>query len=89
MFINKFKRLYAAYYQRKYGTSELLRRNGVDVQDVPAIDESLEKAIAYVMMNSVAANICLEASGYPWGTGNSLFNANPPHGEPLGHLTGR
>ena len=32
-FINKFKRLYAAYYQKKYGVCELLRRNGVDIKE--------------------------------------------------------
>ena len=49
LFINKFKRLYAAYYRRKYGVCELLRRNGVDIREVREHDESLEKAIAYVV----------------------------------------
>lgn len=88
-FVNKFKRLYAAYYQKKYGVCELLRRNGVDVRDVSQENESLERAVAYVMMNSVAANICLEPSGYPWGTGNVLFNATPSPGQRLGELSGR
>ena len=89
VFINKFKRLYAAYYQKKYGVYELLRRNGVDIREVHAEDESLERAIAYVMMNCVAANICLEPSGYPWGTGNVFFNGNPSSGSRLGDLSGR
>ena len=88
-FINRFKRLYAAYYQRKYGVNELLRRNGVDIQELLTEDESLEKAIAYVLMNCVAANICLEPSGYPWGSGNVLFNRNPLPGTRLGDLSGR
>ena len=88
-FINRFKRLYAAYYQRKYGVNELLRRNGVDIQELRTEDESLEKAIAYVLMNCVAANICLEPSGYPWGSGNVLFNRNPLRGTRLGDLSGR
>lgn len=88
-FINTFKRLYAAYYRRKYGVPELLRRNDVDIREVSGDDESLERAIAYVMMNSVAANICLEPSGYPWGTGNVFFNDNPYPGEVLGNLSGR
>ena len=88
-FINCFKRLYASYYQRKYGVSELLRRNGVDFREVREEDESLERAIAYVLMNCVAANICLEPSGYPWGTGNVLFNHNPFPGRRLGELSGR
>ena len=62
-FIKNFKRLYAAYYWRKYGINELLRRNGVDIREVRESDESLERAIAYVLMNSVAANICFEPSG--------------------------
>lgn len=88
-FINRFKRLYAAYYQKKYGINELLRRNGVDIQELNPADESLEKAIAYVLMNCVAANICLEPSGYPWGTGNVLFNRQHLQGTRLGDLSGR
>ena len=49
----------------------------------------MEKAIAYVLMNCVAANICLEPSGYPWGSGNVLFNRNPLQGTRLGDLSGR
>jgi len=89
MFVNTFKRLYAAYFRRKYGVSELLRRNKVDIREVQEEDESLERAIAYVMMNSVAANICMDASGYPWGTGNVFFNSNPLPGRRLGDLSGR
>lgn len=89
LFIDKFKRLYAAYYQRKYGVNELLRRNGVDIREVQAEDESLERAIAYVLMNCVAANICLEPSGYPWGTGSLLFNENRASGSRLGEFSGR
>jgi hypothetical protein len=89
LFINKFKRLYGAYYRRKYGVCELLRRNGVDYQEVQEEDESLERAIAYVLMNCVAANICLEPSGYPWGSGRVLFNSNPLPSQRLGDLSGR
>ena len=89
LFINKFKQLYATYYKRKYGVCELLRRNGVDFREVRDDDESLERAIAYVLMNCVAANICMEPSGYPWGTGNTLFNSNPFPGQLLGDLSGR
>ncbi|MBQ7518108.1 MAG: hypothetical protein IJU13_06775 [Bacteroidales bacterium] len=89
LFICKFKRLYSAYYQRKYGVFELLRRNGVDIREISEEDESLERAIAYVLMNSVAANICMEPAGYPWGTGNVLFNENPFPGQRLGELSRR
>ena len=88
-FINTFKRLYAAYYRRKYGVSELLRRNRVDIREISNGDESLEKAVAYVMMNSVAANICLEPSGYPWGTGNVFFNQSHNPGQCLGEYSRR
>ena len=40
-------------------------------------------------MNSVAANICLEPSGYPWGTGNVFFNDNPFPGRCLKEFSGR
>ena len=88
-FINTFKRLYAAYYRRKYGVSELLCRNRVDIREISNGDESLEKAVAYVMMNSVAANICLEPSGYPWGTGNVFFNQSHNPGQCLGEYSRR
>lgn len=88
-FINTLKKLYGMYYQRKYGVNELLRRNGVDIEEVREGDESLERAIAYVLMNSVAANICLEPSGYPWGTGNVLFNNNPFQGQYLREFSER
>ncbi|MBR5073022.1 MAG: hypothetical protein IKX29_05685 [Bacteroidales bacterium] len=61
----------------------------MDIREVREDDESLERAIAYVMMNCVAANICLEPSGYQWGTGNIFFNNNPFPGQNLGELSGR
>ena len=88
-FIDTFKRLYSSYFHRKHGTNELLRRNRMDIKEVNDGDESLERAIAYVLMNSVAANICLEPSGYPWGTGNVLFNSNPFPGRCLKEFSGR
>ena len=88
-FINKFKQLYATCYQKRYGVREFLRRNGWDIREVRDDDESLERAIAYVLMNPVAANICMEPSGYPWGSGNALFNDNPFPGQLLEDLSGR
>lgn len=82
-FIHEFKRNYSAYLQRRYGFKEYLRRNDADVQRVGQEDESLERAIAYVQMNSVAANICLHPTGYPWGTGNAFFNKTLPHGRSI------
>lgn len=89
LFINEFKRHHSAYLQRKYGFKEFLRRNDADVQKVSTEEESLERAIAYVQMNSVAANICLHPTGYPWGTGNAFFNLMPVHGRRLGNMSRR
>ena len=72
-FITEFKRLYSRYLNQRHGTKELLRGNGVDIQELRLGDESLERAIAYVQMNCVAANICLEPAAYPWGTGRTFF----------------
>lgn len=88
-FIFEIKRHYAAYLQKKYGFKEYLRRNQIDIQKVWREDESLERAIAYVQMNSVAANICLHASAYPWGTGDAFFNLTTPQGVRLGELSKR
>ena len=35
----------------------------------------MERAIAYVQMNCVAASICLYPGQYPWGTGSTFFQA--------------
>lgn len=85
----EFKRNYSAYLHRKYGFKEYLRKNEVDVQRVGIEEESLERAIAYVQMNSVAANICLHPSGYPWGTGNAFFKQTAPHGRKIGTMSKR
>ena len=74
-FIREFKRRFSKYYQRKYGVREFLRKNGVDITPVWLDGESMERAIAYVQMNCVAANICAHPSLYPWGTGTAFFNA--------------
>ena len=86
-FINRFKKFYSAYYQRKYGVNEFLRRLKFDLQQVNREDESLHKAIAYVLMNPVAANLCLNSTMYEWGAGNLFFNQLPPAGKPLGHYS--
>lgn len=87
-FITEFKRLYSFYLSRKYGAKESLRGNGVDVQPLGLGDE-LERAIAYVQMNCVAANICLNPADYPWGTGNCFFRSVPDKGRALGSLSAR
>lgn len=88
-FIKEFKRRYSKYYQQKYGVREFLRKNGVDITPVWLDGESMERAIAYVQMNCVAANICAHPSQYRWGTGSVFFSADKPVGTPLGSLSRR
>lgn len=73
-FIVGFKSRYAKYFQHKYSEKEILRRNGVDLKPLPIDEEAIERAIAYVHMNCVAANICSSPMQYEWGSGNILFN---------------
>lgn len=82
-FINKFKGLYSQYMRRKYGTKDFLRRNKVHLKEIGNNPEALERSIAYVQMNSVAANICSNPTQYPWGTGNTFFNPSYPEGKLL------
>ncbi len=86
-FITHFKRLYGAYFERRHGVHDLLRRNSVDIREVRIQDESLLRAIAYVMDNPVAANICFHPSNYPWGCGNVLFNPGKERGTALGQYS--
>ena len=85
-FINEFKRHCSRYIRHKYGTKELLRKNEVDIQEIPNENESLEKVIAYVQMNCVAANICLHPTAYPWGPGKCFFCTETVKGQPLVNL---
>lgn len=88
-FLNHFKRLYGAYCGRKYGVRRLLRRNGVDIREVSIHDESLLRAIAYVIANPVAANICLHPVEYKWGSGNAFFNPSKEKGVRLAEVSVR
>lgn len=81
--INLFKKYYSAYYQRKYGGKDFLRRLKVDIRALRLEDESVQRAIAYVEMNPVAANICASSSMYQWGTGRTFFNISPEKGRRL------
>lgn len=87
IFIDKYKTLYSKYYCRKYGTSEFLRLLGIDIQEVFVEDESLFRAIAYVIMNCVAANLVAVPVLYPWGTGDLFFNARQQYGQKLGEMS--
>lgn len=89
LFINEFKRRYSIYIRRKYGVKEMLRDNSIDIRPLYISDESLERGLAYVQMNSVAANICLQASDYRWGTGSAFFRTAPEKGMRLSELSAR
>ncbi|MCR5277630.1 MAG: transposase [Bacteroidales bacterium] len=88
-FITEFKRRYSQYFQRKYGSPSLLARNENDIRNVGLATESLERIIAYVQMNCVAANICSHPTQYRWGTGSCFFSSNIPDGLPLGEMSKR
>jgi REP element-mobilizing transposase RayT len=97
-FVNGFKAMYSRYYWDKYGVQELLRRNQVDFSEIDTVDDALERAIAYVQMNCVAANICSWPSDYPWGTGACFFTrpeagmvdtGGARRGQPLAALSAR
>lgn len=88
-FVNEFRRRYSIYYSRKYGSKEFLRRNDVDYKLLEREDEALEKAVAYVQMNCVAANICLYPYQYLWGTGKAFFNLDKTEGQPVSSFSRR
>lgn len=73
-FMNSFKHRYSIFYQRKYGVIKLLRHNRLDIKYIPYDEEARERAVAYVLMNPVAAGICAHPSQYLWGTGNLYFS---------------
>lgn len=89
IFINRFKKMYSQRFSKKYGSQSLLLKNGTDIRELTLEDESLERGIAYVQMNSVAANISLTASDYPWGTGNTFFRTQKPAGTLVGEMSSR
>ena len=73
-FVNFFKGRYSKYLSLKYRTKEFLRRNRLHIKEIPEEElESLERTLAYVQVNCVAANICLYPGQYPWGTGSAFF----------------
>lgn len=87
-FINEFKRHYSRYLCNKYGLNEQLRGNGIDIRLLDD-EESIERAIAYVHMNSVAANICLNPAQYPWCSAQCFFSEKIAKGIRMGTLKKR
>ena len=88
-FINAYKGHYSHYLYCKYGVKETLRRNSIDIRQLDTSEDSLERAIAYVQMNPVAAGICLNPFDYPWGTGNCFFRSSSPKGYLVDSLSAR
>ncbi len=88
-FVQQFKHRYSIYYSRRWGIREFLRLNGVDFKEIPYEDEAPERAIAYVQMNCVAANICSHPSQYLYGTGDAFFSQKKVTGPRLGELSAR
>ena len=87
-FINEFKRHYSRYLCKKYGLNEQLRGNGIDIRPLDDT-ESVERAIAYVHMNCVAANICFSPEHYPWSSGQCFFSEKRLRGTRIGLLKKR
>lgn len=88
-FIRQFKHRYSIYYNARWGIQKFLRLTGLDIKEIPYEDEAPERAIAYVQMNCVAANICAHPGQYPYGTGDAFFNQRVISGNRLGNLSAR
>ena len=89
LFIDRFKKQYSFYFQRKYGEPKLLKKTDEVFQQLDPYEESIERAIAYVHMNSVVANICARPEDYIWGSGNCFFKSAKSHGIPLSSFSKR
>ncbi len=89
VFINAFKRHHSRYMYNKYGVREMLRDNHVDIEKIECTEESVERVIAYILMNCVAANICLHPADYPWGTGSVFFRSRSRKGTPVSRFSKR
>ena len=88
-FINGIKSRYSRYVMNKYGIKQFLRRNKVDIKEIEDIDDAARRVIAYVQMNSVAANICAFPNQYQWGTGDLFFNPVQPVGKRIEDISKR
>lgn len=88
-FINDLKKRYSMYYENRHHIKEFLRNNSINIKPIFRNDLSLQRAIAYVQMNCIGANICSHPSQYCWGTGNTFFSSGPSTSVPLGSLSFR
>ena len=90
LFIEHFKHRYSIYMNKKWHVKEFLRNNGLDIREIPYDNEAIERAIAYVEMNCVAANICTHPCQYPWGSGGAFFSPEKlPAGRTIASLKTR
>ena len=74
-FITLFKRLYAMYFQNKYGQRKVMKdvRNGISlIYDV----RYLQNCIAYILRNPLSARICGRVEDYPWSSYRCYFSAS-------------
>ncbi|MBO4465829.1 MAG: hypothetical protein J5748_04045 [Bacteroidales bacterium] len=88
-FFKNYKNRYSHYFKNKYGCRHLLLDNPIHIEEVDPSDNGVEWAAAYVIMNSVAANICAHPSQYPWGCAAALFSAVKPSGKRIGDYSAR
>ena len=88
-FIRDFTARYSKYYGKRYGVKNFLRRNDIDIRELRIETDDVKKAVAYVLMNCVAANICSHPSQYPWCSGNVAFQVVKPVGTKLGDYSAR
>ena len=77
-FVCQYKHRYSIYYSGRWDIKKFLRNNGVDISEIPREGEAVERAVAYVLMNCVAANICCHPTQYLWGSGNCYFRPEVP-----------
>ena len=87
--MDRYKQLYSYYIYQKYRTPEFLRRNPIHIREVFPANESFERAVAYTLMNPVAARLCAMPGAWRWGSGNCYFNDSLPRGAPLSTLSQR
>ena len=88
-FLDQYKQLYSTFIRHKYGLKEYLRRNHCDIRTLSLCDEKVERAIAYTVMNPVAARLCATPEGWRWGCGSCYFTYVYLSGRPLAELSGR
>ena len=88
-FLTRIKQVYSFHYRKKYGRKTLLKRLELNILNIPENGDDIKRAIAYVTMNPVAANICYNPAQYQWGSGKYFFSPEKENGIPLAGLSAR